>query len=217
MKDTLQDRVFRLEAINEAQRIIGLYSNYMTMGRYSQARELFASGMDDVRAEMLWGVYDGKDSLDRLYNGLFPKLDALKGQDHVELCVQSMEVPVITPAQDCKTVKAVWVSPGFMNIVNSDGKLTAYWSWQKYACDFIFENGAWKIWHLHVYGMFESKYGDNMVWPSGTFGYTGNQLPEDLAPDHCPTTSFSLSPTSTNPYAPAVPKPYTVFDGDLAY
>lgn len=215
MFDSMEERVSRLEMAAEAQRLIGLYSSYMTLKEFQKIPELFAMDAQQTYAEMLWGVYDGADGVRRLYEGLFPALEA-SGEKQVVEALQAMEVPIITAAQDGKTAKAVWVCPGYATVMGKDGVKTGYWSWQKCACDFLRTDAGVKIWHLHIYGLFECAYGTSDVLPSGTVAY-GSSIPAAFAPDRPPTTRFDLSDDSIYPYTPAIPKPYTVFDQDYAY
>lgn len=215
MFNSIEERIQRLEMAAEAQRLIGLYSSRLSLKQFDKIPELFALDQPQVRAEMLWGVYENAEGIDRLYNGLYPSLSA-KGQGRIEASLQAMEVPIIAPAKDGKTVKAVWVCPGYATIAEPSGQRNGYWSWQKYACDFIMTQRELKIWHLHVYGLFECKYMTNDVVASGSITVT-DTIPPEYAPDREPTTKFDLSDTSIYPYAPAIPKPYTVFDQDYAY
>lgn len=215
MFDSMEERVSRLEMAAEAQRLIGLYSSYVTLKEFQKIPALFALDAQQTYAEMLWGVYDGADGIRRLYEGLFPALEST-GENQVIEALQAMEVPVITPARDGKTAKAIWVCPGYATIMGKDGVQTGYWSWQKCACDFLQTEQGTKIWHLHIYGLFECAYGTSNVLPSGTVGY-GSDIPAAYTPDRAPTTHFHLSDHSIYPYTPAVPKPYTVFDQDYAY
>jgi hypothetical protein len=61
-------------------------------------------------------------------------------------------LPVIEIAGDGKTAKGTWYSIG-LNVtpnVGADGKTTvrSHWAPEKYAVDFIKEDGKWKIWHF---------------------------------------------------------------------
>ncbi len=80
---------------------------------------------------------------------------------------------------------------------------------QKCGCDCIVTDRGLKIWHPHIYGLFETAYGSDDLFESGITGQDPGTLP--------PTMSFHLSPDSIYPYAPENPKPYTVFDMDRAY
>lgn len=214
MFDSIEERVRRVELYLEAQRIIGLYADYMSEGRFAEIPGLFALDTPTLRAEMLWGVYQGTEGIHRLYGGLFPALRKQETQGTEQL--QAMEVPIIKVAKDQKTVKAVWVCPGYITAPDAAGVLQSYWSWQKCACDFIATDQGLKIWHLHIYGLFECLYGTSQVLPSGTIRFSG-AIPEEFSPDAPSTTTFPLSRDSIYPYAPAVPPAYTVFDQDYAY
>lgn len=213
MFDSTEERVRRVELYLEAQRIMGLYASYLSSGDFDKIPELFALDTPTVRAEMLWGVYRDKEGIRRLYEGYFPWLaeQEAPGSEHL----QALEVPIIKVAKDCKTVKGVWVCPGYIS-AKEDDKFYGYWSWQKCAADFIVTEQGLKIWHFHVYGLFESLYGTTEVKPSGTVRFSG-EIPEKFAPDGVPTTAFPLSRESVYPYEPAVPERYTVFDQDFAY
>jgi hypothetical protein len=69
-----------------------------------------------------------------------------------EYVMHTQETPVIEVAGDGKTAKGLWYSIGIgvRANVNSDGTYTksTSWMWEKYAVDFIKEDGKWKIWHL---------------------------------------------------------------------
>jgi hypothetical protein len=69
-----------------------------------------------------------------------------------EYVMHTQETPVIEVAGDGKTAKGIWYSIGLAvrGSVGTDGKTTigTGWMWEKYAADFAYENGEWKIWHL---------------------------------------------------------------------
>ena len=53
---------------------------------------------------------------------------------------------VVEIAEDGKTAKGVWYTPGAIGMGGSVQGM-----WERYGIDFVNENGVWKIWHLHVY------------------------------------------------------------------
>ncbi|MBP2650999.1 MAG: hypothetical protein H6Q74_1824 [Firmicutes bacterium] len=57
--------------------------------------------------------------------------------------------PIIEVAGDGKTAKGLWYSPGQVTEVGPDGP-SGQWIWEKYAVDFVKEDGQWKIWHMLV-------------------------------------------------------------------
>jgi hypothetical protein len=214
---TLEQRIARLEAVHEIQNVMGRYSCWHTANMHRECLSLFAMKTPGVRAEMMWGVYEGPESLERLYPGFHAWVDGdAKGVMHMH----ALTTPVIEVAADLRTAKATWISPGHetMSFSASAGSGTpeAFWAWCKYGCDFVLEDGAWKIWHLHVYGIFLAPYGRSWV-----------DQPEDMIdpppmlaehrPDRPPTTHWQYMPDRVYPDEPAPPFPYDTFDPGTAF
>jgi len=69
-----------------------------------------------------------------------------------EYVMHTQETPVIEVAGDGKTAKGMWYSigQGVRGSISEDGKATktTEWMWEKYAVDFVKEDGKWKMWHL---------------------------------------------------------------------
>jgi len=71
-----------------------------------------------------------------------------------EWASHTQSTPVIVIAGDGKTAKGIWESPGLhMQAQIGDGKVSKQggWFWEKYAADFVKEDGKWKIWHIAMY------------------------------------------------------------------
>ena len=199
-------RVTRLELAAEAQRLMGVYAEYLWSGRFDEIPGLFALETPTVRAELLSGVYAGPEEIRNAYAALLPAGGTiLEG-------VQSLETPVIRAAGDCQTVKGVWVSPGYRTIRLGDGTTAGVFAWRKYAADFIVTRDGLRIWHLHEYGLFDSVWGSGEIRTAGVLDGTLT-LPAGTPP----TTPFSLSEDSVYPYEPAVPRQYGVYDPDYGY
>jgi SnoaL-like domain len=214
---SIEDRIARLEAVHDIQNLMGRYSFWHTANMHRECLSLFAMKTPDVRAEMMWGVYEGPESLKRLYPGFHVWVDGdAKGVMHMH----TLTTPVIEVAADGQTAKGVWVSPGHetMSFSTASGERApeAHWGWCKYGCDFIREDGEWKIWHLHVYGIFLAPYGRSWV-----------EQPEDMVepppmldehkPDRPPTTHWQYMPDRVYVNEPAPPSPYASFDEETAF
>ena len=61
---------------------------------------------------------------------------------------------IIEIADDGQTAKGFWYSPG---MVKETGE-AAQTLWEAYGCDFVKENGEWKIWHLHMFTDFSGEF-----------------------------------------------------------
>jgi hypothetical protein len=111
------------------------------------------------------------------------------------LLLRSLTTPVIEVAGDCETARAVWLCPGLEGITPT---------WTKYGCDFKKQDGEWKIWHLHTYGL-----------------STGQEMKESFTPnlkaekgaDKPPTTGWEYSNSAKYiPLEPEPPKPYATWE-----
>lgn len=213
-KLTPQQRLERLEAYDAVSNVMGRYSYLHTAGRHTESESLFALNTPGVRVEMMWGVYEGAQSIHRLYSKMHVKTEAVndrKGQLHLH----TLTTPVIEVAGDGKTAKAVWVSPGIETGFFGTDKVEANWAWAKYAADFVKENGEWKIWHLHVYGLFMSPY--NKSWVEKINDHDMPELPDEFKPDRPPTTHWMYSTDKAPVLSPAPPAPYMHFNDKDAY
>lgn len=165
--EKIEKRVLRLKAISDLQRIMASYSNYLSGAQFADVIDLF-SRREDVTVTMPWGTYMGQAGLRRLYPGLYQSV--LCGDTPGTLCpgvldVHGMNTPTIQVAENEKTARGLWTSPGMFILKDDQGAngLQSYWSWQKTDCDFIYEDGCWRIWHLHIYALLTSAYEQSWV------------------------------------------------------
>jgi len=109
--------------------------------------------------------------------------------------VNTLTTPVIEVAGDGETARAVWFCPGLEGATPT---------WIKYGCDFKKQDGEWKIWHLHVYGMLMGLEAKESFTPNTT---------ANKGADKPPTTNWEYSKAATYiPYEPAPPQPYDTWD-----
>jgi hypothetical protein len=211
---SLEQRVARMEAVHEIENVMGRYSYWHTANMHRECLALFALKTPGVRAEMMWGIYEGPESLDRLYPGFHVWTDGdAKGKMHMH----ALTTPVIEVAADLETAKATWISPGHETMSFLDGATEpeAAWAWCKYGCDFIVEDGAWKIWHLHVYGIFMADY--HHSWVEAPNDHPAPPMPDAYLPDHPPTTHWQYATDRVYVNEPAPPEPYGTFQESDAY
>ena len=142
------------------------------MGRYSFYRTAMHhidylkhwSKRDDCILDMPWGVYDGRKGVERCYLEDFGdrndpgKLEKLKGV----MMLYTVDTPIVVVSEDGQTASGLWTSAGVDTWREGDAHPEGYWRWGKYVVDFIFEDGAWKIWKLRFNPYFQTKY--NVLW-----------------------------------------------------
>ena len=143
-------------------------------------------------------------------------LTALEGDRIGQMYVHTIDTPCIQVAGDGKTAKGVWFSPGH-ETAQVNGKLTAMWCWSYFGTDFIKEDGEWKMWHYHCYGMFKTPFEKNWVESSMESIIPSPNIPEHLGPNKPYTYYNGYTPTSVRELVPAPPKPYETFDPSTRY
>jgi hypothetical protein len=211
--DSMEKIVARLDAESKIHNLMGRYSYLLTATRYRDIVELFAKKAPDVRAEMSFGVYDGYEGIQRCY----AKFHAEKVVGPGTMAVHALTTPVIEVAGDGKTAKGVWISPGHITggPFTPDGSIKAHWAWLRYGNDFILEDGEWKIWHLHVFGMFMCPF--EKSWAEVGDQHQNPVLPPEYAPDRPPTSKWHYDPKTETILEPVPPSPYESFDPATAY
>jgi hypothetical protein len=205
---TLEQRLARTEAYIEIQNVMSSYAYFHTANRHQEAAELFALDTEDVWAEMTWGRYCGREGIMKLYPGYHGYVDGdCVGKMHVHTLCQ----PMIEVAADCRTARGIWISPGHeTGSFVKPGGLEAFWCWLKYDCDFIHENGRWRIWHMRTPGMMMTPYETPWTKPVFESGKDGPPMPEKYYPDEPPIGSnWEYAPDRVYPYNdPEQPVPY---------
>lgn len=205
----LEARVFKLKSNADLQRMIAAYSNYLSGARFSEILQLFANEQDDVRVATPWGIYEGYDSIGRLYYGLYRHIlcgDCANGVLPGVLDVHGVNTPVISIAGDGLTAKAMFCSPGLFTVrkEGTPNNLQSYWCWQKIGCDFIYENDNWKIWHLHFFPLFTAEF--ERSWVDAQENIYSAEIINRYAPDRPSTDAV-----------PIPPEPYQTFTETWSY
>jgi hypothetical protein len=235
----VQERLKQLEATNELyrkniERLDAVHEIQNLMGRYVWEHEVqkdpefidtkFAKDNPDVSWEVAhMGLYQGREAVKEILTQHGPRGGSITPGT---MFVHTLTTPVIEIAEDGQTAKGVWKSPGAETIKDPQtGKLRGMWAWTKYACDFVKEDGKWKILHYHVYRIFmtpadvnytdeyESKFMSKaMTAPSASVaGTTGSSHKEPTTYDNPFTTKYVPA------LVPAPPEPYKTFSETFSY
>jgi hypothetical protein len=223
--ETLQKKLERVDAVQEIQNLMG---RYVWMHEVQKDPEfidtMFAENNPDVSWEVAhMGLYRGREAVKEILNQHGPKGGSIAPGT---LFIHTLTTPVIEIAEDGQTAKGVWKSPGAETITDpKTGKLRGMWAWTKYACDFIKEDGKWKILHYHVYRIFmtpadvnytdeyESKFMSKAMAVSSSGGGAGQGSSHKE-----PTTYDNPFTTKYVPeLVPAPPEPYRTFSETFTY
>jgi hypothetical protein len=145
----LAARVLYLEDMTAIQKLQAAYVHSLFTQRYESIPALFARSAADVRVEFSdSGVFDGRDSVERLYNA-FARTRDVPGFFILHMAVN----PYIEIAADGLSAKSHWLSPG---AANSPGGSS--WIWGPYYVDYVKEDGEWKILHSNLAPLFRNPY-----------------------------------------------------------
>jgi hypothetical protein len=233
---TLEERVKLLEEINEKQsrriqRLEDVHEIANMMGRYVYQHEqqrdpefydtMFAKKTPGVSWEVAhMGVFKGREGIKRALDAHGPKGDKPAPGT---LFIHTLTSPVIEVAGDGKTAKGIWTSPGAETVGEmKNGKPRGFWAWTKYGCDFVREDGRWRIWHYHVYRIFmtpsDTDYGEEyemkVLDAPGSEAGPGSMR---MQPDGPPTYDNPYCSTYIPEGIPAPPEPYETFDLATSY
>lgn len=161
----------KLTAEQMAQKAYDMYQIKNVMGRHAYYHSWSLhpdeianiwSKRDDISWGNSFGFHYGRDVVYDYY---------AKPQENYELengvlFMHTLTTPLIEVADDGQTAQAMWYTPGFG--CGPDGGLN--WMHERYAVDFIKEDGEWKIWHLFVGTDFSFAFGTKMSDPKPGFG-----------------------------------------------
>jgi len=243
-KETLTQKVARLEKMaqrtQDIQEIQNVMSRHCFLDGSNQTRrqvdEIWSHNEPDVcsahsqiRAVGLESLYQLADMHDKFaqdhveqIHQLFPDIP----KDNRDLVgwmkMHALCTPYIVVAGDGQTAKGTWESPGFATML-VNGKLQAVWMWERFAADFIKENGLWKLWHFNAMSQFNTPYEKSWVTsamepqkPMGPPPGTGPEQPARSPVRNEPYNPRKLCGPLT-PHFPPQPVPYETFDETFSY
>ena len=133
-----------------------------------------------------------------------------------------LDTGVIEIAGDGKTAKGIWTLRGSYSDLTDQG-VVSYWVWGYVAADLLWEDGAWKLWHLlEVYDVHN---------PCGTSWARGESKTDyEPVPEFAPMADFRLPEPTVKRLvrreytvdraftpAPRLPEPYEIFGETFSY
>lgn len=214
-------RLERTEAYIAISNVMGKYVFHRMNEELGKVVGLFSKA-SDLQIEMPSGIYTGSDAAHRCF-----ELDhAVEEKEDPSLVIHNISTPVIEVASDCRTARGVWISPGIATASMPGGK-KGLWAWVKYDCDFILEDGQWKIWHMRKHEIFtaatDRSWTDEdtmgMGGPVGGSGGPGKPEGPGSPPPRrmksndlpaAPSTKFNLKKKA--PAIPVPPEPYKTWN-----
>ncbi len=207
-KFTAEEQVTRAYDAYMIKNVMGRHAYYHSWGMHPEEFETIWSKRDDVSWGNNGGYQMGRETLIKYY--VEPHIGAEPKPG--ELFMHTLTTPLIEIADDGQTAQAMWYTPGYGS--GPDGGVN--WMHERYAIDFIKEDGEWKIWHFFVGTDFSMQFGTKLSDPKeGPGGPPPGGEPE-------PDPNVLRLPGITDPKFgwpnyPPFPTPYATFSETVSY
>lgn len=217
-------RVFTPE--EKIQRAYDIIQIKNVMGRHAY---LHAASRHDIEMETLWshkaenvswgnsgGFQVGRDVVWGYYVKPHIGHDSAPG----EMFIHTLTTPLVEIAEDGQTAQAMWYTPGFTTGAGGPGAepggpIKGQWMYERYAIDFIKEDGEWKIWHFFVGTDFAFEAGTEYSEKGGPGG------PPEGGGERKPERGVIRKSMYTSKYGwsmyPAMPEKYETWTKEIGY
>lgn len=216
---TLEQRVQKLEhelertkAVNEIIKLLSKMQYFHMVNNNDGINNLFAKRADTRLYFGELGSWQGADAPakgSKMFDGM-----STVGM----MAIHLMMNPCIEVAGDGKTARGIFVAAGMVaNKNRQTGKPSAMWEWNRYGIDFIKEDGKWKLWHHHVFPLFQMGWNEN--WAEHFEKKKEGGGPPISVKTDFPGTPADVfySPDTELQVVPAPPEPYETFDPKNMY
>lgn len=218
--------------------MVRFFSQDYLMRRENKMYDTYWSKADDVCLGVNNGYYQGAAAVQAYYQGLADrtalesrliqqKYAAQVGNLSPEeaygigiMDMKSLVAPVIELAADGATAKGIWTIHGMNTKLTAAGQVS-YWERAYVAGDFVWEDGAWKVWHLLYVQDLDAPSGTN--WADPAPEYPADPAYAELADFHFPEPNVKMTVYETYSAArpfyapPAYPEPYETFAETFSY
>lgn len=221
----LESRVQRQQDYIDIQNLMSLRSYYHSAGLQAREFELFAHqpdvslgtnagfrvGRDHVRASYVERFEKQREERLKQLNKTNPQISNTPENLGIGVFQQhSLATPLIQIAGDGKTAKAMWYSATAKASRDAKGELHSGWSWEKFAVDFIKEDGQWRFWHMLI--LSDLSLG-NYVAAAQSIGGSVPSVPFDVVMP----VAQSWNANGVPKLNPPPPQPYRTFSETFSY
>lgn len=232
----LKKRVDRQQDWQDVSNLMGTRANLMVANRGDLVIELFSKKPDvsfalngnfiEIGPERIKAAF-GKDpqrqqrALEQLAK-VYPQLEVKpENQGAGDFRAHSLMSPIIEVADDGQTAKGFWqtIGPALFTGANNGGKPYGAMSYEKYAVDFIKEDGKWKIWHLQTFIEFYQDF-DKTIAEQVTDAMkprTANTDPTGAPAPNAGGTPYPEWTPIRVPKQVPLPVPYKTFSDTFSY
>jgi len=218
--------------------MVRFFSQDYLMRRENKMYGTYWSQADDVCLGVNNGYYQGAAAVKAYYKGLEErtKLESaliqkkyaaqIGGLSEEEaygagiMDMKSLVAPVIEIAADGATAKGIWTIHG-MNTKLTPGGQVSYWERAYVAADFVWEDNAWKVWHLLYVQDLDAPSGAD--WSAEEPVYPDDPAFAEIRKFRFPEPNVKMTVYETysanRPFyaPPAYPEPYETFAETFSY
>ena len=218
--------------------MVRFFSQDYLMRRENKMYDTYWSKADDVCLGVNNGYYQGAAAVQAYYQGLADRtaleskliqqkyaaqVGSLSPEEAYGMGIMDMKslvAPVIEIAADGATAKGIWTIHGMNTKLTAAGQVS-YWERAYVAGDFVWEDGAWKVWHLLYVQDLDAPSGTNWADPAPEYpadpayaALVDFRFPE---PNVKKTVYETYSATRPFYAPPAYPEPYETFAETFSY
>ena len=215
--EKLEQETRRLRDALEIQNLMSTYEYLHTYNDHRAVAQLFTQNQPDCFVNIgTRGHWIGKDAAVRAF-GTFIKMGPTPGM----MAIHPTTTPIIEVAGDRQTAKGMWIGTGFGAKKDDKGAPMCEWQWDKYAVDFMKEDGKWKFWHMQIFRIFEinwdAKWSENAAFLKYQKPVIPDMYDENNRPDG-PSINVNLYSLETlQRLVPTPPRPYETWDEKESY
>lgn len=217
--EALERKIDRLQAYHDVANVMAGYAINHCQKNIAHDADYFALDMPDVSVEIAnGGVLVGPEAVKALYKDVY-----YQEEYHGKYLKHYLTTPAIEVAEDGKTARGVWYSPGWeSDKLDGSEDIVPIISFGAYSADFIKTEKGWKIWHLHWYHVVKCQFEDGWVHPAkekqeDPAGARKRHPALKNATVLDPTYQFEYNLSAIQESIPAAPLPYQTWDGDLSW
>lgn len=242
--ESIAREVSKARNVQEIQNLMARRMYYHSIGHNEQELALW-SKKQEIRWAQNQGCWVGMDSLKVYYDDVNRKMQAAdlkrmaaanpliedvpENRGIGNSAIHTLTSPIVVIADDGMSAKATWYTPGII-LSSPDGKTpNGSWIWERYAADFVNEDGEWRFLNLQVNTDFMNPMGSKMqiqaedaaaMGMEGGGGEGGPPMPEGLVipgPDVPFKTYTEFAATRVPTITPRMPEPYKTLSETFQY
>lgn len=239
---TLEEKIFRAVSAVEVENVMAHHCYFHAASHHRDEFEqlwtrerpdgswLLAMGKMTTTESFYQAYVTGSEAMSAAnYEALvkvYPEVEGMDRRGLIEHSIHMLASPLMEIAADGQSMKCIWYTPGaIFSTINPSGKKEGLWTWERYAADFIYENGRWVFLTLEALCDFVGPM-DTANWSAIQEEASNQLLPGVEAEDGTmvtpPMDEFGAFHQGYTPWqipqtVPPLPEPYETYDKTFRY